>query len=98
MLISIKEGLPWITDYYILKNKRYILTNSAESENKVHLWSMDTGKVIKTWKQKTFQQVAKIINEFDLDTTKHDGKPQVPYSWFTCDIKLGVRFYCRINI
>ena len=24
----IKEGLPWITDYHILKNKRFILTNS----------------------------------------------------------------------
>ena len=71
--ISIKEGLPWITDYYILKNKRYILTqncqNPSEIERKIHLWSMDTGTVIKSWKSKTFQQVAKILNDsYDIST------------------------------
>ena len=28
------EGLPWITDYHILKNKRYIITNNNLSTKK----------------------------------------------------------------
>ena len=37
------KGLPWITDFHILKNKRYILTNSTEGDKKQQLWSMETG-------------------------------------------------------
>ena len=46
-----KEGLPWITDYQILNNKRYILTNN--SDKKAQLWSTESGKVIKEWQAKT---------------------------------------------
>jgi len=28
-----KKGLPWITEYHILKSKRYVLTNSSNSGN-----------------------------------------------------------------
>jgi predicted transcriptional regulator len=42
------------------------LTNSSENEKKVQLWSMETGQVVKKWRQKTFQQVQKIIND-ELD-------------------------------
>lgn len=46
-----KKGLPWITDYQILNNKRYILTNN--SEKKVQLWAAESGKVIKEWQTKS---------------------------------------------
>lgn len=52
LLIRCKEGLPWITEYYVLKNKRYILTHSSDKQ--VQLWSTESGKVVKTWIQKTF--------------------------------------------
>lgn len=52
---SYKKGLPWITDYYILKNKRYVLTLS--SDKTVELWSMESGTVVKKWINKTFQQI-----------------------------------------
>lgn len=89
MLTGIKEGLPWITDYHILKNKRYILTSSSESEKTVDLWSLDSGTIVKSWKQKTLQQVVQIISaEYDLKSG--DSKLKIPSSWFTTDIKLGV--------
>jgi hypothetical protein len=25
------DGLPWINDYYMLKNKRYVITNDSEN-------------------------------------------------------------------
>ena len=55
---------------------------------------MYTGTVIKTWKSKTYQQVLKIINdEYDLNAGVKDEAPRrpIPSSWFTTDIKLGVR-------
>ena len=91
----LKEGLPWITEYSVLKNKRYILTNSQgpDTDKKVQLWSMETGTVVKTWKQKTFQQVQKIIaEEYDLNNIK-DDKVKLPLSWFSADIKLGVSIF-----
>ena len=88
------KGLPWITDFHILKNKRYILTNSTEGDKKQQLWSMETGQVVKTWQQKTFQQVVKIMNdEYDLQTNNAIEKKKqspIPATWFTADIKLGV--------
>ena len=26
------EGLPWITEYHLLKNKRYVITNNTKNE------------------------------------------------------------------
>ena len=80
-----------------MKNKRYILTSSSESEKTVDLWSLDSGKVIKSWKQKTLQQVIQVINsDYDLKTGVDPApgkKPvKIPSSWFTTDIKLGVSF------
>lgn len=44
-----------MTDYHVLRNKRFILTNNSSPEdNKVELWSVESGHVIKTWKSKTF--------------------------------------------
>jgi len=37
-----KEGLSWLTDYHILQNKRYVLTN--DSQKKPRLWSLETCK------------------------------------------------------
>ena len=50
---SYKKGLPWITDYFILKNKRYVLT--LTSDKIVELWSMESGIPVKRWINKTFQ-------------------------------------------
>jgi len=44
-----KKGLPWITEYHILRNKRYILTNTSENDKIVNLWSLETGFIVKTW-------------------------------------------------
>ncbi|CDW87994.1 UNKNOWN [Stylonychia lemnae] len=92
-----KKGLPWITEYHILKNKRYILTNTSENDKVVNLWSLENGKIIKTWTQKTFQQVISIVSkQYDLNLTTGSGssssfkKPDIiPQQWFSCDIKLG---------
>jgi len=56
-----------MTDYHILRNKRFILTNQAaasttaqsasESTKSVQLWSVETGTVVKQWQSKNFQQV-----------------------------------------
>jgi hypothetical protein len=80
--------LPWITDYHLLKNKRYILTNN--SEKKIHLWSLDSLSVVKQWTQKTFAQVQKVIAD-DFDIGARQKQQTVPSSWFSIDIKLGVR-------
>ena len=73
LTLYLKKGLPWITDYSILRNKLYVLTNSASAENKSHevkLWSVETGEVVKSYAQKTFAQVQKIISEeLDLPAT-----------------------------
>jgi len=47
---SLKKGLPWITDYHVLRNKMYILTNQVDGKNAdVKLWSIESGEVIKTY-------------------------------------------------
>jgi hypothetical protein len=57
---------------------------------------MDSGQVIKQWKQKTLQQVIQVVNaDCDLKTGVEPApgkKPvKIPATWFTADIKLGVR-------
>ena len=100
------KGLPWITDYHVLRNKRFILTsNSSPEDNKVELWSVESGQVVKTWKSKTFPQVQKIISEeFDVKATievplppstskqaqqQTVTNPAIPHSWFSVDIRVG---------
>lgn len=65
-------GLPWLTDYSILRNKRYVLTNSqspgTDQPKQVQLWSVETGQVVKQWQSKTFQQVQSMLNELAFDT------------------------------
>lgn len=41
------EGLPWITDYHLLKNKRYIITNNTRNEPQV--WCIDKCALVKTY-------------------------------------------------
>jgi hypothetical protein len=41
------EGLPWITEYHLLKNKRYVITNNTKNEPQV--WSIDKFTLIKTY-------------------------------------------------
>ena len=67
-----------------MKNKRYLITNNSQKTPQV--WSIDTCKLIKTYKSKTFDQVKSMMdNKYDL---KPDQTPY-PYSWFAVDIKLG---------
>lgn len=47
------EGLPWITEYHILKNKRYIITNN--SINQPQLWNIDSCKLVKSYRGKNFE-------------------------------------------
>lgn len=66
------QGLPWVTDYHVLRNKRFILTNSSDGSNthNVQLWSTETGKSVKQWQSKTFNQVQTLLNEkFDSPQT-----------------------------
>ncbi len=91
--------MPWLTESYTLRNKRFVLTHS--SDKSVHLWSVETGQVIKKWQQKTFQQVQTILNESEFDTPStvpaqskkgQEGSvpnPNMPQSWFTCEIRCG---------
>lgn len=60
------EGLPWITEYHILKNKRYIITNN--SLNQPQLWSIDSCKLVKSYRGKNFEQVKQMMDErYDLN-------------------------------
>ena len=69
------EGLPWLTEYHILKNKRYVVTNNVEGT--AQLWAIDQGKLIKTYHSQSFSQVKAIM---DLH---YDVKPIEPLkSWF----------------
>jgi len=52
------EGLPWLVDYHIMNNKRYVLT--VDSSKKVQLWECDTGRCIQEY-TKTFSQVKKLL-------------------------------------
>jgi len=47
------QGLPWMVDYYMLKNKRYVITNN--SANMPQLWNIDQCKLIKNYNSKTFE-------------------------------------------
>lgn len=78
------EGLPWITDYHILKNKRYIITKN--SNNLCQIWNVDEGRLVKSYHSKSFEQLLRIME------TRHDLQPnQTPFppSWFSVDIKIG---------
>lgn len=78
------EGLPWITEYHMLKNKRYIITNNSLGSAQV--WNVDQCKLIKTYQSKSFQQVIQLMD------TRYDLQPNqtpYPFSWFSIDIKLG---------
>ena len=78
------QGLPWLTDYHILRNKRYVITNNSQGIPQI--WNMETGKLIKTYRSKSFAQAKKMIaDKYDL---KDDQTP-FPYSWFSLDLKLG---------
>ena len=57
-----KKGLPQITEYHILKNKRYILTNSTDPQIAANLWSLETGKIVKTWKNEKYENVKQFVN------------------------------------
>lgn len=59
------EGLPWITEYHMLKNKRYIITKN--SQNLCQVWNIDQAKLIKTYQSKSFDQVVKMMDSrYDL--------------------------------
>lgn len=59
-----KKGLPQITDYHTLKNKRYILTKSNDKETPIQLWSLDNGQPIQSWgKQEKFENVKSFLSE-----------------------------------
>lgn len=92
----IKKGLPQITEYHILKNKRYILTKSNDTQSPIELWSLDSGQPIQSWgKQEKYESVKSFVNEnFDIGGKASAGKKAdiIPQSWFTCDVKLGVCF------
>lgn len=77
-------GLPHITDYHILNNKRFVLTK--DSLNTVQLWQLDTCKCIHTFNQ-TWEATKKLLAE-SYDLTSDKGK--IPASWMNVDIKLGV--------
>ena len=81
----------------MLNNKRYILTQN--SIKRPQLWSVENGRPVKEWQTKTYQQVAQMLqNEYDLQpktteksNTSASATAIVPKSWFTVDIKIGVR-------
>lgn len=43
-------GLPWIVDYHMMNNKRYVLT--VDSAKVVKLWECETGKCIQEYTKK----------------------------------------------
>lgn len=43
------EGLPHMTDYHMMNNKRYLLTNNSASE--CQLWELDSAKMVNTFVQ-----------------------------------------------
>lgn len=59
------EGLPWITEYHMLKNKRYIITNNSRGVAQV--WNIDGCKFVKTYHSKDFAGVKDMMNDkYDL--------------------------------
>jgi len=78
------QGLPSITEYHILRNKRYIVTNN--SVGKPQLWNLEKGKLIKTYNSKSFEDLkTSIATKYDLQ----DNQTPFPMGWFSVDIKLG---------
>jgi hypothetical protein len=76
--------MPWITDYHMLKNKRYIITKN--SHHLCQVWNVDEAKLVKTYQSKSFDQVVKMMDSrYDLQP----NQTPYPYSWFAVDIKLG---------
>ena len=73
--------MPWITDYHVMSNKRYVLTN--DSQKKAVLWSITEARPVKEWQSKSFKQVQSLLTE------NYDLKKDTPSSWFQTDIKLG---------
>lgn len=47
------QGLPQLTDYHMLKNKRYVVTNN--SLGTPQLWSIDQCKLVKSYQSKSFE-------------------------------------------
>lgn len=43
-MINLFQGLPHMTEYHVMNNKRYCLTN--DSANNVQLWELDTLKCV----------------------------------------------------
>ena len=82
---SIKlQGLPPITDYHLLNNKRFVLTR--DTQNTVQLWQLDTCKCIHTFNQ-TWDATKKLLKDtYELSSEK----VKIPQSWMNVDIKLGV--------
>lgn len=81
---SIKiQGLPHITDYHIMNNKRFVLTK--DSSNAIQLWQLDTCKCIHTFNQ-SWDAAKKLLSEsYDLTS----DKAKIPSSWMNVDIRLG---------
>lgn len=78
------QGLAQITEYHILNNKRYIITNNSAGVSQ--LWNIDQCKLVKSYQAKSFNQVKHMME------SKYDLGPEntpYPYSWFSVDIKLG---------
>jgi len=77
------QGLPHITDYHVLNNKRFVLTK--DTQQTVQLWQLDTAKCIHTFNQ-PWDQCKKLLQEmYDLQP----DKVKLPPSWMTVDVKLG---------
>ena len=55
------EGLPWITEYHMMKNKRYVVTDNSQGQPQI--WSIDHAKLVKTYSAKNFEQVKKMMEQ-----------------------------------
>ena len=61
-------GLPTLTDFHIMGNKRYVLTNN--SENAAQLWELDTARCVRTF-NKDFKTTRKLLDDtYDLVHSK----------------------------
>ena len=77
------QGLPHITEYHVMNNKRFVLTK--DTQQTVQLWQLDSAKCIHTFNQ-PWDECKKLLSEmYDLKSEK--GK--LPSSWMTVDVKLG---------
>ena len=84
-------GLPELTEYHLMNNKRYILTN--DSEKKVKLWELETGKCVHKFSE-PFNAVKQLLSEkFDLIGSKQNP---IPNTWMSIDLRLGVSNITKI--